>query len=437
MLTIFGKKKKDETDEAQGPPEPLPGPPQAPQSQPSLNSPSPTQAPTPASNPTPSTDFPPQTFARQQNQPVFRPPPNAPLPQEETSLTKLLQSLLSDVSGAFDSESFQGPAQSTPEYVPIRSTPPSRPMVIGPGKDTGDWEEQAQPSTKQPSIAPPGKSSKAEAPTPTKPTPPPPIQKKDQTSEKAPDKPTRIEKQPEKQAPKKETRAPQSFDHIFQLTQGNLENAGLVIINGEAGSGRTTLCAGLTSNYMKMGNPCLYLTYDQAPTALRDQMKKLGTDAAQYESSFRFIIVDGFAAQADSFSTEMYYVEQPFSFDNIQDTLTRNSQFFVGEKIRVIFDSLDALAAKVLGKDFAKGLTDMAGKLKDSGATFIVTVDLSKLPKDTAATLTDLADCVVELSKDGSDPNGRELKIQRLNHSPAKVDAETFEIDANKGLVFV
>jgi archaellum biogenesis ATPase FlaH len=133
----------------------------------------------------------------------------------------------------------------------------------------------------------------------------------------------------------------------------------------------------------------------------------------------------------------MYYVEQPFSFDNIQDTLTRNSQFFVGEKIRVIFDSLDALAAKVLGKDFAKGLTDMAGKLKDSGATFIVTVDLSKLPKDTAATLTDLADCVVELSKDGSDPNGRELKIQRLNHSPAKVDAETFEIDANKGLVFV
>ncbi|MBO0888294.1 hypothetical protein J2P12_04255, partial [Candidatus Bathyarchaeota archaeon] len=230
---------------------------------------------------------------------------------------------------------------------------------------------------------------------------------------------------------------PQSFDHIFQLTQGNLENTGLVIINGEAGSGRTTLCSGLTGNYMKMGNPCVYLTYDQAPTALRDQMKKLGTDAAQYESSFRFIIVDGFAAQSDSFSTEMYYVEQPFSFDNIQDTITRNSQFFVGEKIRVIFDSLDRLAAKVQAKDFTKGITDMASKLKDSGATFIVTVDLSKLPKDLVGTLTDLADCVVELSKDDSDPNGRELKVQRLNHSPAKIDAETYEIDSAKGLVFV
>ena len=319
-------------------------------------------------------------------------------------------------------------------------------MVIGPGRDSGDWEESDDRSSKS-APTPPAKPTKPTEvpPVPAKTTPVTPAttapSKKDQAPEKSTEKSSKTDKQPEPPAalakPAKVTRAPQGFDHIFQLTQGNLENTGLVIINGEAGSGRTTLCSGLTANYMKMGNPCLYLTCDQAPSALRDQMKKIGTDAAQYESSFRFIIVDGFAVQSESFSMEMYYVDQPFTFDNITEALVRNMGMFVGEKVRIILDSLDSLAAKVQGKDFIKGLTDLTSKLKESGATIIVTIDESKLSKDTAGSLNDLADCSVDLSKDDSDPNGRELKVQRLNHSSAKVDAETFEIDASKGLVFV
>ncbi len=130
-------------------------------------------------------------------------------------------------------------------------------------------------------------------------------------------------------------------------------------------------------------------------------------------------------------------MDQPFNFENIQDTLVRNSQVFMGEKIRVIFDSIDKLATKVPLKDFVKSFTELAGKLKDSAATLIVTVDMSQLPKDLASSLTDLADCVADLSKDASDPNERELKVQRINQKSAKIDAETFEIDSTKGLVFV
>jgi KaiC/GvpD/RAD55 family RecA-like ATPase len=317
-------------------------------------------------------------------------------------------------------------------------------MVIGPGRGNGDGEEQEEQLAKQPTNTPvskPIKPAEVQPPASKAPTaaPSPTVAlKKDQPPEKAPERPTKIEKQPEPPAkPAKVTRSQQGFDHIFQLTQGNLETTGFVIINGEAGSGRTTLCSGLTSNYMKMGNPCLYLTCDQSPSDLRDQMKKLGTDATQYESSFRFIIVDGFAAQSESFSMEMYSVEQPFNFDNVTEALVRNMGMFVGEKVKIILDSLDGLAAKGPAKDFAKAFTDFVTKLKDSGATFIVTLDLSKLSKDLAGTLNDLADCSVDLSKDDSDPNGRELKVQRVNRASAKVDAETFEIDASKGLVFV
>src|SRR5207247_7531332 len=173
----------------------------------------------------------------------------------------------------------------------------------------------------------------------------------------------------------KAKKLPQNFDHIFELAQGKLASPGIVTINGPPAAGKTTLCSGLTANYLKRGDPCLFVTYDQAPTTLREQMKKLGSDPLQYESQYRFVVVDGYSSQSDSCSMEAAYLDQPFSFENIQDTLVRNSQVFMGEKIRVIFDSIDKLVTKVQQKDFVKSFTELAGKLKDSGATLIVTVD--------------------------------------------------------------
>jgi KaiC/GvpD/RAD55 family RecA-like ATPase len=454
MLTIFGKKKKEDSSveidtgiDTQTSPQTSSGPTK------SIQTPGPAPATTQNQ---PTTQSPPSSVRNPPTPPLSSPstrqvtpgptlrtsPMDASFPAEETSLSKLLQSLLQDIPADISSgySSMQG---NSPEFVPPRATPPSRAMIIGHGDEEGDWEEQGKPSTsKQPPSIPsapiikPSGAVGPEAPVGKVTITPPPIpQKRDQTIEPAKvDKP--LEK-PKEVAPKKPARPPQSFDHIFELTQGNLESPGFVIINGPPGAGKTTLCSGLASNYLKRGDPCLYVTYDQAPTTLRDQMKKLGSDPSQYESQYRFIVVDGYASQSDTFSMEATYLDQPFNFESIQDTLVRNTQIFMGEKIRVIFDSIDKLATKVPPKDFVKSFTELAGKLKDSGATLIVTVDMSELPKDLAGSLTDLADCIADLSKDDSDPNERELKVQRLNQKSAKIDAETFEIDSSKGLVFV
>ncbi len=466
MLTIFGKKKKDDsgvqidtgTDAGQTssqtpsmPPDPMQ-----------------TQAPIPITSQNQPTTWPKQSVMGQTTPPppppsmrqmtpelAQRPTPSqlpldASFPSEETSLSRILQSLLQDIPTATGS-TFSSMRESTPEYVAPRSTPPSRAMVIGQKDDEGGWEEQGKPSpSKQPSSIPsaptikPANTPGTQAPTgkaTTTPIPqpaaPPSQQKQNQPTEKPQDKTPKPDKSAKEAPPQKPKKPPQSFDHIFELTQGNLESPGFVVINGPPGAGKTTLCSGLAANYLKKGDPCLYVTYDQAPTTLREQMKKLGSDPSQYESQYRFIIVDGYASQSDSFSMEATYLDQPFNFENIQDTLVRNSQVFTGEKIRVIFDSIDKLATKVPQKDFVKSFTELAGKLKDSGATLIVTVDISELPKDLAGSLTDMADCVADLSKDDSDPNERELKVQRINQKSAKIDAETYEIDSSKGLVFV
>ncbi len=469
MLTIFGKKKKEEdfnsamdsAKETLTSPQTPSGPSQSMQ----------TQAPSPVSIQNQPVSLPTQTPVISPQYPPSAAPPirqatpgstprqlplDASFPSEETSLSRILQSLLQDIPTATGS-SFSPIQESTPEFVPPRATPPSRAMVIGQKDDEGEWEEQGKTSTsKQPPSIPSAPVMKpANAPAPSSPAgkvaiiPPTPVpqaspwpvqQKKDQPAEKPQDKsvkPDRPDKPTKDASPQKPTKPPQGFDHIFELTQGNLESPGIVIINGVPGAGKTTLCSGLAANYLKRGDPCLYVTYDQAPSMLRERMKKLGSDPTQYESQYRFIIVDGYASQSDSFSMEPSYLDQPFNFENIQETLVRNSQVFTGEKIRIIFDSIDKLAMKVPQKDFVKGFTELASKLKDSGATLIATVDLSELPKDLTSSLTDMADCVADLSKDDSDPNGRELKVQRLNQKSAKIDAESFEIDSSKGLVFV
>jgi KaiC/GvpD/RAD55 family RecA-like ATPase len=304
-------------------------------------------------------------------------------------------------------------------------------MMIAPG---GKKEaEPDKPSMAPTPPAPPARSSK----------PPEPVQQpaKEIVQPKfyPPPSPDKSEKPAREEAPKRSIapKASRSFDHIFELTQGNLESPGLVVVNGSQGSGKTTLCSGLASSFLKQGNPCMFVTYDKAPGALRDQMKKIGADPSEAESQYRFLLVDGFSSQSDSFSFEPYYIEKAFDFDSIQDSLVKNSSMFIGEKTKILFDSIDPVVAKITSKDFVKRLGETLDKLRDSSVTLILTADLSKAPKEVVKWLEDTASCVIDLDKDDSDANGRELKVRKLNGSASKLDTETFEIDSGKGLVFV
>ena len=440
ILTLFGKKKKDEKDHEEIVESSISMPTSAP------NSPgAPLQAlPVPvsaSSPPSPPTSPPMNANISYQPPRSWQGPPQG---DEDNSLSRLLQSLLRDLPSDANSMGGDQPGafslQSTAEWVPPRATPTSRPMMIGLGGKKG-------PDPEKPAPAPP-------APVTTAPPPPPappvrsvkPSAPMEQLAKEAvqpkfypPPSPDKPEKPVREEALKRPSppKASQAFDHIFELTKGSLESPGLVVVNGSQGSGKTTLCSGLANSFLKQGDPCMFVTYDKAPAALRDQMKKMGADPSEAESQYRFLLVDGFSAQSDSFSFEPYYVEKAFDFDSIQDALIKNSSMFIGEKTKILFDSLDPVIAKVESKDFVKRLSETLDKLRDSNVTLVLTVDLSKAPKEVVKWLEDTASCVMDLDKDDSDPNGRELKVRKLNGSASKIDTETFEIDSSKGLVFV
>src|SRR5438132_9254235 len=209
MLTIFGKKKKDDpsvqidtgTDASQvasQTPSMPPGSVQAQAPVPITTQNQPTTLPTQSSVMSQPIPPPPAPAMRQMTPgPAQGPTPrqlplDASFPSEETSLSRILQSLLQDIPTSTGS-TFGPMRESTPEYVPPRATPPSRAMVIGQKDDEGGCEQQGKPSaSKQPPSIPsapiirPTSTPGAQVPTgkaTTTPAPlpqpsPPPIQPK-------------------------------------------------------------------------------------------------------------------------------------------------------------------------------------------------------------------------------------------------------------------
>jgi len=266
------------------------------------------------------------------------------------------------------------------------------------------------------------------------------------------EKPAKVEKSaPKKEPEKKEEKpAPQTkpagdktfkgFEHLFDLTQGTLDAPGFVVINGPVGSGKTIVCFGLVDRYLKQGSPCIFVSYGQSPVNVRDGLKQLGCDASSYESNYKLMIVDGYSAQSGGFSLELYSLLDPWDLAKVQESIVGNSGIFMGEKVRVVIDSIDGLCSKNGGgKEFGKQFDVFISKLKETGATVIVSCDLDTLGKDAKGWAEDGADCVLELEAESGKSGAKEysLKVARLKGDKVKGDAEEFEIEAGKGLVFV
>ncbi len=173
------------------------------------------------------------------------------------------------------------------------------------------------------------------------------------------------------------------FEHLFELTRGALDTPGLVVIDGALGSGKTTVCFGLVDRYLKQSNPCIFVSYGQSPGSVREGLKRLGCDASEYESNYRLIIVDGYSAQSGGFSLELYSLLEPWDLAKVQESIVGNSGIFMGEKVKVVIDSIDGLCSRSgSAKDFGKQFDLFASKLKETGATVIVSCDLDNLGKD-------------------------------------------------------
>jgi len=426
IITIFGRKGKKEEEKNEKN--------QATQQPPS----SPMQPPPPTPPETNAPTTPPAPVQERYN-------PTSESNPGETSLNQLLQSLLQDVplTSTSSEETKDVLRESTFEWVPPLTSPPSRKMVVV-EDDKGEKKlAPVQPDQPRFYAFPQALESSPEdneelttqslyheqaIPTVQKGT----VLAQETSKPLNPEKPER----PESKQRTVETipRIQPSSDSLSEMAGGGLDSPGLVLITGPQGSGKTSLLFNAAGKYLAAGTDCIFVCYDQSVSSLRNAIKNTGWDASQYESGFHLLMFDAFSGQTDSLSIEPYSIEKPFDLSELADALERNTQMMMTSKVKIIVDSITSLASRPPSKEFLAKLRTLTDKLRGFGSTFIVTVDSTKLPKDTMASFEEIATCVMELQGDGH--NGGQLRVKKVNGAMSKIKPEEFEIQPGKGLLF-
>ncbi len=430
IITIFGRKDKKETDknEKAAAPEQSAAPSKQTTAMPALNT---------SSLPSPTTS---------QEKDSQEPAPD----KGAASLSQLLSSLLQDVpmSPTNNDETQDVARESAFEWVPPLTSPPSRKMMV---VEDEKGEKVLAPfqhdETRFYPFAEHSDQRLAELDEPVVEHQhdehvTPPTQKITPAMETS--KPSKPEK-PEKPEPKLKTvGSPATIepntkkeaiaDESHEIAGGALDSPGMVLITGPEGSGKSSLVLSMAGKSLASGAECIMVSYDKAVPALRDSIKNSGWDPSGYESGFHLLILDAFSGQSDSLSTELYCILKPFDMVELRETIERNIPMMMSGKVKVTVDSLNPLVSKIAFNDLLPMLRSLAEKLKEIGSTLIVTVDQSRLAKDTITSLEEIATCLIELQGDGS--KGGQLKVKKLNGAPSRLKPEEFEIQPGKGLLF-
>jgi len=146
-----------------------------------------------------------------------------------------------------------------------------------------------------------------------------------------------------------------SLDKLF--AGGGYTKGSTVLVSGTAGTGKTTLAAAFAEDTCKRGERCLYLSYEESPGQLVQNMRSVGIDLEKWTKKGLLKIV---ATRPAFFGLEMHLL-------NLYKILT---DF---KPTAVVIDPLTSLTGQADTSEIQSMLTRMIDALKSRGITGVFT----------------------------------------------------------------
>ncbi|MDD3159360.1 MAG: ATPase domain-containing protein [Candidatus ainarchaeum sp.] len=163
-----------------------------------------------------------------------------------------------------------------------------------------------------------------------------------------------------------------------ELIEGGLPQGRSFLISGGPGTGKTIFAMQFLINGANLGENGIYLTLDERPNLIREDMLRFGWNLRELEDSEKIKILDGTIAKIGIPSDEEYSLPATgFDLDKMLLELMRTIKKLKAK--RVVIDSIPALGLNFENdNDIRKAVLKLVYLLSRTGVTTILTTEINE-----------------------------------------------------------
>ena len=174
-------------------------------------------------------------------------------------------------------------------------------------------------------------------------------------------------------------RVPSGLNGLDALIEGGFPEGRTTLISGGCGTGKTIFCTQyLYNGAMKYKEPGIYVTLDERPELIRQDMLRFGWDIRKLEEDGLLQIIDGSLAKVGIPSEEEFSMPATgFDIDKLLLEIMRTAKR-IGAK-RLVIDSIPALGMNFENEsEIRNAILKLSYLLMRIGITTLVTSEVSE-----------------------------------------------------------
>jgi len=235
-----------------------------------------------------------------------------------------------------------------------------------------------------------------------------------------------------------EDRVKTGIPGLDKLIEGGFPRGRTILLAGGTGTGKSIFAMQYIYNGAKIGEPGVYLTLEEKPKNLREEMAKLGMDIAAMEKTGKMAIVDASLVRLGLESDEKFTLSpESFDINHLIQNLIMTAKN-IGAK-RAVIDALPSLDI-LLDEDKHKvrnAIIELNYLLQENGLTALL---LAETPTDGGRISRHgveefVVDGVIKLQLEAlGSQSTRTLLIKKMRLTKHSETINSIEIQSGKGI---
>ncbi len=225
------------------------------------------------------------------------------------------------------------------------------------------------------------------------------------------------------------------FEYLDTLTSGGFREGDTVLIEGDTGAGKTTLCEELAYKSLQSARPVVYLTYDK-PESVKQGMKSHHWDTSTYEAQEFFQLIGCELTKPQKLDNSLGVLENFYDTTVLEIAISSGLAQISGEKPTLLVDSAYQLVERANLNGLMNLILETSTRIKKMRGRFFLAVSRTA-SKSAVAELEGVVDSVVELAtaSEAGQPftqlTVKKMRGRKFDNRPVRL-----RIHPGKGLLF-